>query len=1200
MTLERAELRVSCTAYGRRSFSGRASHQAVPARRSVLSDRHRITAAQVCLKHAADFSSDRLFCLFLLVFILSILPASPSLSGDTSAARELNRRGERFLQKGNYRDAINVFNQMLDECGSNDYCTGVAKFYIGRAHREIGQYEIAMRFLDDADALFSRLKKPNEHAMVTSSKGKVLAGRGEYKAALDLFDQAEEVFKSTDNNKELFLLYNDVAVVYGYLSEYARAVEYLDKAASLIKTTRDSAQLGALNNNRGLISAKTQQYDDAAKHYEAALKHYKESGNINGMSVVLNNLGRLAASRSDYQEALEQYKESLRLAREIRNASSEALALNNIGCAQMRRGNYEDALEAFESSLMIRQDLGIKHQAAETMNNRGLIWLAYADWPLALQDFQEALKVCKEVGSLSGQAWALHNQAFLYKDQGKLKDSGSSSLRAIAIARKIGDRRLEATARLRLGKLYEYQGLFDNALKEYNRAAQIQREIGDGDFLANTLADMAGTLARRGAAGEAESSYQEALRLKRKIGAPCGNLLCKLAVFYMERPGLPVEGDAAPGKDEKAGDRPTTTEKCIALAESEIRPELVLDNMLLTYVKGKHALKNDAETALQRFTELKKASQTASIRKFSFLAAVGLGLAYEQQGNWEGAVTAFKQAIDYVEYIRGTLDPYGRLTFLDGEVVLGVKHIAPYEGLARVLMKKGDWAESMKWAEYTKARAFAESFAARWDSVFFDVPKDVIDRDLKLDYRLSALMRRQSRAYELGASGTIRSLNERIGRLKEERKRHLDELREKYPLFAVTKYPEPIDLQRSALRPDEWVLAYDVTDSGLLTYLMKGKNLVKACFKPLPRSRLDALVRTFREPLEVQSGRDSLQKKLKSFDFSAGKKLADLLLGPVLDTVPESVPLVVVPDDSLGVLPFEMLVLSDSGAIVGDGDRPYTRGAKFLADRNPVSYYQSVTALTLVRVLGRKKPPPRRLLVMADPVFQQSDARSGRILRAGREEDERVSGASLMSERDLTQDMSSLGIPRLPLTGNLAKALHDLFPDNSDMYTGTDATKENFVKHLGPMLDRYGKIVIATHGYFGQNLPGIVEPVLILTLIPSGVDGLLRASDVMGLKLNCDIVALTACQTGLGKQISGEGTMGMGRAFQFAGARSVLMSLWAVSERPSVQLVTLFFKHLKEGKPKLEALTLARRELRNRGFDHPFFWASFVLVGETG
>ena len=99
--------------------------------------------------------------------------------------------------------------------------------------------------------------------------------------------------------------------------------------------------------------------------------------------------------------------------------------------------------------------------------------------------------------------------------------------------------------------------------------------------------------------------------------------------------------------------------------------------------------------------------------------------------------------------------------------------------------------------------------------------------------------------------------------------------------------------------------------------------------------------------------------------------------------------------------------------------------------------------------------------------------------------------------------------------------------------------------------------------------------------------------------MNADIVALAAWQTVLGKELSGEGVMSMDRAFQYAGAKSVLMTLWAVAEESSVMLMESFFKHGKAGESKLKALKLAREEIRKESFEHPFFWAAFILVGET-
>jgi CHAT domain-containing protein len=205
-----------------------------------------------------------------------------------------------------------------------------------------------------------------------------------------------------------------------------------------------------------------------------------------------------------------------------------------------------------------------------------------------------------------------------------------------------------------------------------------------------------------------------------------------------------------------------------------------------------------------------------------------------------------------------------------------------------------------------------------------------------------------------------------------------------------------------------------------------------------------------------------------------------------------------------------------------------------------------------------------------------------------------LTGEKLMSFRTELK----LEIPRLPLTGKLGESLKKADPIKTDLYEGLKAQKAVLLKKD---LTPYRSCVFATHGYFGKDLPGIKEPVLILTLPnqPEGQDGFLRMSEVMGLRLNADMVALTACQSGLGRVISGEGAMGMGRAFQYAGAKSVLMSLWSVAESSSVDLVTSFFKHLREGKNKLEALKLAREEIRKAGYDHPFFWAPFILVGEV-
>jgi CHAT domain-containing protein len=234
--------------------------------------------------------------------------------------------------------------------------------------------------------------------------------------------------------------------------------------------------------------------------------------------------------------------------------------------------------------------------------------------------------------------------------------------------------------------------------------------------------------------------------------------------------------------------------------------------------------------------------------------------------------------------------------------------------------------------------------------------------------------------------------------------------------------------------------------------------------------------------------------------------------------------------------------------------------------------------------------------VIVDPVFSPDDSRAK---KAASEKKlallNKITRDRLMA---IQTELNGMKFEPLPLTAQLGKSLKDAEPVRTDLFQGMAAQKSVLLQRD---LTLYRSVVFGTRGYFGKDIPTIQEPVLILTLPgqPEGQDGFLRMTEVMGLNMNADIVALTACQTGLGRQISGEGTMGMGRAFQYAGAKSVLMSLWSVSETASVNLVESFFRHMKEGKNKLEALRLAREEGRKAGYDHPFFWAPFILVGET-
>jgi CHAT domain-containing protein len=188
---------------------------------------------------------------------------------------------------------------------------------------------------------------------------------------------------------------------------------------------------------------------------------------------------------------------------------------------------------------------------------------------------------------------------------------------------------------------------------------------------------------------------------------------------------------------------------------------------------------------------------------------------------------------------------------------------------------------------------------------------------------------------------------------------------------------------------------------------------------------------------------------------------------------------------------------------------------------------------------------------------------------------------------------------RLSTTGQLAERLQHTYGHSAHVLTGLAASEPEIRQRS---LKAYVALVFATHGILDGEVPYIQEPALVLSQV--GVtaqdreqDGFLTLSEVMELELAADVVVLTACNTGVGKQLTGEGVLGLGWAFQYAGARHVLMSLWSVEEASTVLLAERFLTYLHQRLPPLEALRQARADVRRAGYDHPYFWAPFILVG---
>ncbi|MBI5570197.1 MAG: tetratricopeptide repeat protein [Desulfomonile tiedjei] len=1003
-------------------------------------------------------------------------------------------------------------------------------------------------------------KRLHNEAVALKEKAK---SNEDLKQALQKYQEALGIYDKVGEREDAAYAYNDIGTIYAGWGEYRQAVEYYGKSLAIKRKFGDLKGEGQSLGNLGNVHLEWGQYGKAVEYYEKELAICRKLGDLKGESMSLTCLGIVHSARSQYGKAVEYYEKSLELSRKIGDVKTEGKTLNNLGCVYSDWGQYGTAVEYYEKSLELSRKIGDVRGEGSTLGNLGTVYWHWGQYQKAIELHEESAEMARKLGNQKTEANALGNLGNVYTDWGQYGKTVEYYEKSLELSRKIGDVKTEGKTLNNLGNVYRDWGQYQKAVEYYEKSLELSRKVGDVKTEGNTLNNLGRVYQTWGEYDKALKHFEQGLAIYKKTGIPATLAIMSIGNLYLDT-----------GQIDQA--------------------EPFVKQANVSVCLGLLSLGKRDWAAAKRFyeTELKRAEMSRRTDTL-FTSYTGLGMVSEGLGENSSAAASFRKAVDLTETLRSSLNEAERETFFDVKIG-GFYRTVPYEGLARVLTKMNKPLEALKQSEYTKARLFAEAISNRGGYTGRDVPKEIREEDAALANELAALTKSLQKGYQKENKDIIASLEPQVNEAKAKQAAHVQMLREKYPLFAATKYPQPMDMAQTALKENEWVLSYDVGDPGLIIYLTKGRELKKALCKPVSRKELDTLVRNFREPLDIRPEENILEKIVK-FDFESGKKLADILLSDILPELPKDAPLIIVPADCLGVLPFEMLVLNDGGIVVMKDGIPNTTGAQFFGDRNPISYYQSITALTLARNFGKQQSSGNKLLVMCDPVFSDDDPR---FVQA--KHNERIQLLNMLTKDILMSAKSQNGVvwPRMALTKKLGDDLKKNYPNAADVCEGLQATKAAFKQKD---LTQYGSIVFGTHGYAGMDLGGLKEPVLVLTLVnqPDGEDGFLRQSEVMGLKMNSNIVALTACQSGLGKRISGEGTMGMGRAFQYAGAKSVLMTLWSVAQDSSVQLTDSFFRHLKEGKPKLEALKSARDEIRKNGYDHPFFWAPFILVGEV-
>lgn len=940
--------------------------------------------------------------------------------------------------------------------------------------------------------------------------------------------------------------------------------------------------------NEGSQFFRKENFYQAEQKWEQALKIAKSIGDKEKTVDILTSLGTACRRLGNNMNAIFHYEEALKICKEIGDKCYIGNIYLGLGDACLKLGDYGKSKSYLEDALEVYNKTGSKYESGAIFLLLGNIYFKLGNYAMAISYREDALKIHQELESngtgLKGIEM-IDNLSIgaLYTYLGDYKKSIFYFDQAVEISEKLGSKKEGIELGLPwLGFYYFLAGDKNKAISFYNRGMKYcnkkeeKKEVGDFLLYCGTL------YAYLGDYQTANSYFEQSLELYKKVKAPTENAKIHIADIWF-----------------KIGEFEKAEETYLSIGDPKRLGELNL-------VKG------NFQKAIEIFEKLLNEYLESRDSESLFANYVLLGQAYQGLKHYDKAKEYYAKAIFMAEEQRESLTELeGGVSHSLGELTIkffaGEKRNQAIEGIISVFMETDNPDDAFFYSENLKARVLSEAISKS---------------HLTLDHSLSVSLAKEEDDYITKIRGLRKQIvalylnkvmdiyYKKEAELKKEKvnqQKFINQLRKSYPEYVSIHYPQPIEYEKIKLNPNEVLVEFEVTDDATYVFILEDGKL-KTRKVSISKKDIQGLVLKYRGFFEGITK----TSQLLQYEPDVGKELYALLFGDLLNSVAKGTKLIIVPDEFLGILPFEALVMDlPAEEKIGEGEYgPFPLGVKYLGDKYLISYAQSATSLTLLRTIKKDRVKAEGMFVVADPIFSANDSRLRVVAKADISEenlnlmgafaDWKQMGVAGVIEKGENHEVSSEIdelFPRLEKTDELAQKMKLLFGSNVKILLGSDAMEDKVVMSSLP---EYRYFTFATHGILDNTVPYIKEPALVLTQFvnPEGYDGFLTMTEVMGLKLEADVVALTACETGLGKNVSGEGVMGMGRAFQFAGSRNVLVSLWSVAETSATELTVAFFKNLKEGNEPKQSLRLARNEIRHKGYEHPFYWASFILFGE--
>ena len=917
----------------------------------------------------------------------------------------------------------------------------------------------------------------------------------------------------------------------------------------------------------GEIESDLSAFGDAACHFNHALQHAQQLGDARLLADARNAAGLAAIRLNQLEEARALGDAAMKACEELGYELGKARAIANEAELHYVSGDRDLAQERYLRAQAIYSEQGARKQAAEMQLFAGLIRSDKLEAEAAFQAFNEALQTFDALGDVRGRALTLIGIAHLKVKLGESEGALALYDQTLRMTRELGDRYWEASAFNGAGFVYESSGERKSALSHYEQAREIFRSLGLENEEAQTILTATSVMEDHERKVELfEDLLKRFQKLQdRKLEGVC---LRELAALHAAR----GEKQAAMADYARA----------LALFEQTANPRGKIATLhSLAEAQWKFGMRAAAEQTSQAALTLSRASCDSASEREALLQVARLEKESDRPALARLHLEAALQLAE-TERINAGLQGLQASYFAS---IQNDFHLY-IELLMTQSQRSGTAAErilAFEQSERARARSLLDELTrARADYLHWGDPAQIARmRELRTEINENE-ERRLRRQNEGAPEQELTAINLKTIALFLERDRVEAAIRGKAPARRGAVEPGPATLHevQQLLDSETLLLEYWLGEERSWVWLITPTSIESA---PLPgRAVIEEAARNYYAILStapLQSGLSPTEYE-KSYRTRA-ETLSRLVLGPFARKLAAR-RLLIVADGLLQRIPFQSL------PILGD------RNALPMMMRHEIVHLPSASVLATLRQReARRQPPDRSIAVFADAVFESDDIRfesgTGPYDVAGPPAQSPARGAAPAMPR----------LERLYFTEEEARAIAHITADLAPrITTGFAATRDAV---LDPRLKDYRILHFATHGDLNDEQPELSA------LVFSRFDrqrrpqsGYLRLHDLYTLELNADLVVLSACETALGKQIRGEGVIGLTRGFMHAGSRQVLASLWNVEDNSTASLMKLFYWNLfKKGERPAEALQHAQMTLwQSPQTRAPYFWAGFILQGE--